>query len=296
MKKRHPLKLSFDYVDTPERRVLSLEPDGIFCMPVIGFDSYRRKWDEPPLHVHDECLEISFCLRGDLVMESRGRTYPFRPGTMFVTGPDDIHRIRSYPKGMSKYWFLFRIPKGDFPLLNLPSNEAETLTRSLVGLANRQFAGNDEIKKLFKRLFRLCDTLPAGTATRALRLRSAVLALLLAVVDAASSTSRDRAEVRLSRLVDEMREHPERSYPLDRIAEMLGFSPSNMLIRFKRLTGLPPHAFLLERRIDCAKEMLASGMSVVSVAHRLGFSSSQHFSGQFKAITGVSPTGWHRTR
>jgi AraC-like DNA-binding protein len=69
-----------------------------------------------------------------------------------------------------------------------------------------------------------------------------------------------------------------------------------MLIRFKRLTGLPPHAFLLERRIDCAKEMLASGMSVVSVAHRLGFSSSQHFSGQFKAITGMSPTGWHRTR
>jgi len=59
MKKRTPLKLSFDYVDTAERRVLSLEKDGLFCLPVIGFDSYRKKWQEAPLHVHDECLEIS---------------------------------------------------------------------------------------------------------------------------------------------------------------------------------------------------------------------------------------------
>ena len=38
MKRRTPLKLSFDYVDTAERRVLSLEKDGLFCLPVIGFD------------------------------------------------------------------------------------------------------------------------------------------------------------------------------------------------------------------------------------------------------------------
>jgi AraC-like DNA-binding protein len=119
-----------------------------------------------------------------------------------------------------------------------------------------------------------------------------VLALLLAVVDAASATSYDRAEVRLSRLVEEMRQHPERAYPLDRISESLGFSPSNLLVRFKRLTGLPPHAFLLQCRIDRAKTMLAEGVSVGSVAHQLGFSSSQHFSGQFKAATGFSPTGW----
>ena len=291
MRKRPPLKLSFDYMDTPERRVLSLEGDGIYCLPVLGFDCYRRQWEQPPLHVHEECMEVSLCLRGDLVMESCGKTYPFKPGTMFVAGPEDVHRIRSYPKGMSKYWFLFRIPKGGFPLLSLPPKEADSLTAALAGLANRPFPGTDEVRRLFKRLFNLCDTLPAGTPERSLRLRSAVLALLLAVVDAATSTSHERAEVRLGRLVDEMREHPERDYPIDKISESLGFSASNLLVRFKRFTGLPPHAFLLERRIDRAKKMLAEGKPVAVVAHQLGFSSSQHFSNQFKAVTGQSPTG-----
>ena len=288
--KRSPLKLSFDYMDTPERRVLSLESDGIFCMPVLGFDCYRKKWSEPPLHVHEECLEISLCLRGDLELESNGKKFSFKPGTMFVAGPDDVHRIRSYPKGMSKYWFLFRIPKDGFPLLNLPANEADSLTAALVGLANKPFSGTDEVRKLFKRLFGLCDTLPIGTPARSLRLRSAVLSLLLAIVDAASVTSHDRAEVRLGRLVEDMRKHPERAYPLDRISELLGLSPSNLLVRFKRLTGLPPHAFLLEQRIARAKEMLLSNMPVAVISHQLGFSSSQHFSNQFKSATGISPT------
>ena len=292
MKRHAPLKLSFDYMDTPERRVLSLEQDGILCMPVIGFDCYRKKWDQAPMHVHEECLEVSLCLRGDLEFESGGKTYPFRPGTMFVTGPENVHRIKSYPKGMSKYWFLFRIPKRGFPLLGLPPQEAEMLMGSLMALPNRLFPGTDDVRRLFKKLFYLCDTLPARTADRSLRLRSAVLALLLAVVDAAALPSHDRAEVRLKRLVDDMREHPERTYPLDRVAEQLGFSLSNLLVRFKRLTGLPPHSFLLEQRIARAKEMLVMGLPVAAVAHRLGFSSSQHFSNHFKAVTGTSPTKW----
>lgn len=282
-------------MDTPERRVLSLEGDGIFCMPVLGFDCYRRMWSQPPLHVHEECLEISLCLRGDLEFESGGREYPFKPGTMFVTGPDDVHRIRSYPKGMSKYWFLFRIPKDGFPLLNLPEKEASSLTFALVGLANKPFAGTDEVKRLFKRLFHLCDTLPAGTPDRSLRLRSAVLSLLLSIVDAASVACHDRAEIRLGKLVEEMQKHPESEYPLDRISQSLGLSPSNLLVRFKHLTGLPPHAFLIEQRILRAKVMLMSGMPVAAIAHQLGFSSSQHFSSQFRSATGMSPTEFMKT-
>lgn len=119
-----------------------------------------------------------------------------------------------------------------------------------------------------------------------------MLSLLLAIVDAASVASRDRAEIRLGKLVEEMREHPESEYPLDRISESLGLSPSNLLVRFKRLTGLPPHAFLLEQRILRAKRMLLSQMPVSAIAHQLGFSSSQHFSSQFKSATGMPPTGY----
>jgi len=296
MKKRAPLKLSFDYMDTAERRVLSLEDDGLFCLPVIGFDNYRKKRQQAALHVHEECLEITLCLRGDLEFETRSKTYPFKPGSIFVSGPKDVHRLKSYPKGMSKYWLLFRIPGPDCRLLELPQKEARSLVHDLTHLPNRLFAGTDEIQRLFKKLFQQYDTLPTKTPDRSLRLRSTALSLLLAIVDAASSPPRERPEVRLERIIAEMRAHPERSYPLDDLAEKAALSPNSLLTRFKRLTGSPPHAFLIAQRIARAKEMLAEDKPISFIANQLGFSSPQHFASLFKEITGHTPSTWRMYR
>ena len=48
-------------------------------MPVLGFDAFRKPIERSWPHVHEECLEISLCLRGDLKFELRGKTYPFKP-------------------------------------------------------------------------------------------------------------------------------------------------------------------------------------------------------------------------
>ena len=212
---------------------------------------------------------------------------PKAPDTPRINGP----KVYGARPGAD---FLFRIPKKGFPLLNLPSDEAQTLIRALTHLPNRLFKGSDEVRRLFKKLFHQYDTLPKDSSERSLRLRSTVLALLLAVVDASRSSMRDRVEVRLQNLVDDMREHPEHEYPLDQTAERLGLSPSNLLVRFKRLTGLPPHAFLLAQRIAKAKEMLTASMPIATIAHKLGFATSQHLSNQFKASTGLSPSEWKK--
>ena len=73
-------------------------------MPVLGFDTFKKAIDIAPPHVHAECLEISLCLRGDLEFELEGQSYPFRPDTVFVSRPNEVHRLRHYPRNMSKYW------------------------------------------------------------------------------------------------------------------------------------------------------------------------------------------------
>ena len=70
--RRARIKLGFDYSDTPERKVVSLEADGIACVPAIGFDNFQRAWKVPEVHYHPECLEMSLCLRGSLGFEFRG--------------------------------------------------------------------------------------------------------------------------------------------------------------------------------------------------------------------------------
>ena len=42
MKRRPSLNLPIGYCDTREHRRVSLEPDGILCLPLLGFDSFKR--------------------------------------------------------------------------------------------------------------------------------------------------------------------------------------------------------------------------------------------------------------
>ena len=293
MQGRPPLKLEFEYSDTPERRCLSLESDGVFCLPVIGFDAFKKPIDISPSHVHDECLEISLCLRGDLEFELQGKSYPFRPDTIFVSRPDEQHRLKYYPRSMSKYWMLFRIPRGDFPLLRLPKDEAKWLLKEMLDLPRSFTDIGHRVRTAFQRLFHVYDAEPAKTPQRRCLLRNAALSLFVALVETSKSSGHILPMAHLAGLVDEIRKHPEKDYPIDELARLAALSPTALLQRFKRLTGFPPHAFVLACRIENAKrELEAESLPIAAIADRLGFPSSQHFATSFKRIVGVSPSEW----
>lgn len=62
---------------------------------------------------------------------------------------------------------------------------------------------------------------------------------------------------------------------------------------FKEQTGMSPYQYLLEMKIDKAREMLrVPEASVKEVAFRLAFDSPYYFSRLFKKKTGISPTKW----
>ena len=290
--RRARIKLGFDYSDTPERKVVSLEADGIACVPAIGFDNFQRAWKVPEVHYHPECLEMSLCLRGSLGFEFRGQTRTLLPGNVAVSGPDDPHRFSSYPKRLSKYWFLFRIPSGQFPLLRLSPREKRWLVQELTALPGRMFNG-ERLELCFQRIFRIYDSVPAKSPERSMLLRNAVTDLLLRIVECSKSPPRQESNARLKSILREMEEHPERDYTIAELAERAGVSPSNLMKRFKKLTGLPPHAFCVARRIAKASEMLRQGdRSITSIADELGFASSQHFATSFKQATGIVPKRW----
>ena len=293
MKKRPPLKLEFAYEDTPSRRCVTLEPDGILCLPVLGLDNFQKTIADSPLHVHSECLEISLCLRGDLEFELEGRSYPFRPDTVFVSRPDEVHRMRHYPRRMSKYWILFRIPRGDFPFLGLRSDEAKWLRREMLALPQSFVDENHRVRTAFQRLFQVYDLARRGTAQRRFLVRNAVSSLFIALVEAAKMPGRVLPAARLTKIVEEIRAQPGRDWPVEELARRAGMSPTSLLQRFKRLTGFPPHAFVLSCRIEKAKEELANGESPVAmIADSLGFPSAQHFATIFHRIVGTTPSEW----
>ncbi len=287
------LKLPFEYRDTPETRVIDLEPEGVPCVPVIEQIGYGHKVQEPPEHVHPECLEIVYCRGGELIFESGGERRPFRPGMVFVSRPNEPHRLASLPRGTAFYGLFFRIPRGDFPLLRLPTDEARWLKRKLTSLPRRLFKADASVPRLFRRIFHIYDTAPKRTPERRFLIRTAVTDLLLAIVESAESDGGRETPNPIESLVAEMRAHPEGKFPLHELAERFGITSETLRLRFRKITGIPPHAFLVARRIDRAKEMLRdSDVSVASIADRLGFSSPQNFATQFRLATGTTPLAW----
>ena len=290
-----PLKLPFDYCDTPELRVLDLSADGVPCIPVLGL-THLGKGGRPTTgeeHVHDECIEISYCKRGELVFESGGREYPLRPGGVFVSRPNEPHRLKMYPKGLLMYWMFFRVSKDSFPLIPLPKNEVRWLTATLRDLPHRMFVGGDRVGRAFQRLFAVYDHEPRRTPQRTLRMRSAVVDLLLSVIDASSGGEVQTCDKRVERVIADIRADPVKVFSIDELAAQTALSPSNLILRFKRLTGLPPQAFRNACRMERAKEELRSGRrTITSLALALGYSSAQNFATQFRLATGMTPRAW----
>ena len=280
------------YVDGRERRSLDLRPDGVACIPLLGLSNFQSVRTGTEEHVHPGCVEISLCLRGNLMFESFGESYPFLPGMVFVSQPLEPHRMRHNPKGLMLNRILFSVPREGETVLGLPMDESRWLVRALTHFPVRLFPATDRVKAAFARLFEVYDTAGRRSASRRLKMKAAALELLIALVEAphASASPKGKRNPRVIAIVDEMRQRPDADYPLDVLARRAALSTVSFIDAFKRATGLPPHAFLLDLRVKAAaRDLQSKNVSVAEVAKRYNFSSPQHFATAFKRIMGVSP-------
>jgi AraC family transcriptional regulator len=101
---------------------------------------------------------------------------------------------------------------------------------------------------------------------------------------------------KLRAVVEYIEEHLDAGPTLEQMAVIVRLSPYYFARQFKRATGLPPHQYVLARRIERAKELLQGGgdLSLAEVAAGAGFSDQSQFSHHFKRLVGVTP-GQFRT-
>jgi AraC family transcriptional regulator len=84
---------------------------------------------------------------------------------------------------------------------------------------------------------------------------------------------------------------------LRRVAEICDLSLSHFARAFKHTFRKPPYRWLLERRIEKAKDLLLnSRLSLADIALQCGFTDQSGFNRSFKKISGATPGEWRRTR
>ncbi len=79
---------------------------------------------------------------------------------------------------------------------------------------------------------------------------------------------------------------------LHNIADEACFSRFHFLRLFRKTYGRTPHQYLVQKRIDKAKELLKGGSPVTEVCYSVGFESLGSFSVLFKRVTGCAPSAW----
>jgi AraC family transcriptional regulator len=82
---------------------------------------------------------------------------------------------------------------------------------------------------------------------------------------------------------------------IDDICGEINVSPFHFIRTFKQKIGVSPHQYLLNIRIEKAKELLCMRQhSVAETAMLCGFLSLPHFSSTFKTATGYSPSEYKK--
>jgi AraC family transcriptional regulator len=85
------------------------------------------------------------------------------------------------------------------------------------------------------------------------------------------------------------------AFPLSRLALECGLSVRHFTRAFRQSVGMPPHRYLLKRRIERARDLLRNpSLSLLEVALACGFADQSHFTRLFRASMQMSPGVWRR--
>ncbi|MGL6340626.1 MAG: helix-turn-helix domain-containing protein [Waterburya sp.] len=91
-------------------------------------------------------------------------------------------------------------------------------------------------------------------------------------------------------VLDYINEYLDQDIRLTDLAQLLGMSQFHFSYLFKRSLGKPPYQYLLQQRIERAKQLLKqTDQSIIDIAFLCGFNSHSHLSKQFRQLTGVTP-------
>jgi len=151
------------------------------------------------------------------------------------------------------------------------------------------------LQRLFSRLERWNNRTPHARPLDSLAFEEALVASCVrlmarhGVARWSDAPPRDLPQVR-ERLADDSALAPS----LADLARLTGLSRYQVLRRFERAYGLPPHAWLLRRRAERARVLIRDGATLAVAATATGFADQSHMTRVFARQFGFTPGAWRR--
>ncbi|OEC98118.1 MULTISPECIES: AraC family transcriptional regulator [unclassified Rhizobium] len=268
-----------------ERLCVTPEANRILSAPAYpGIERIQAQFrgDAFELHRHDT-YALGVTMRGVQTFRYRGEQRYSLPGRVIILHPDELHDGGAATEDGLVYRMLYLEPSVLFQCLEaarvgLPFVDDPVVEDNrLAGLLLAALGELDrELDELFVDDFvsRLTDGLVQHARLPQRRLGSIAWGQV--------KTARDYIEAHVTRGV--------RSQELERITGLDRFALAR---HFRAAFATSPHRFLLMRRLQQAKAMIAAGEPIAEVAAATGFADQSHLTRHFKKAFGIAPGVWN---
>ena len=280
---------------TGEISIDEMDPTFLF----IWKGTRQREMEASEYRSHDY-LEIAYIFSGEGKYRIEDRIYTVREGDLLIINPGDRHQSLSCPEAEvpSTEFFVgfsdIRITGCPDNFLPLPGGEHVLHT-----------AG-----ELRQRLLKICSSMEAENAVRRqgryFMMKAYLMQLLLLIIReqcepmerplGCAFESANRKYV-VEQIMNYIEDHYSEKISLDQIAENMYLSPFYISRIFKSETGNAPIRYLINIRLEKARELLEGGYegSIQEVAAQVGYDDAYHFSKLFKKRYGISPSQARRS-
>ena len=260
-------------------KVVGTPLPGVFCTFAESARHYGRHWHA----TYGVGMLVDGAQRS---ASGRGQVDAFA-GDLITTNPGEVHDGQPLD-GPSRRWQMVYLEPAAMAGMAADSRSpaAIALTRPVF----RDEALRDALRRLFADVG-AWSVQPSATHALACEesLARACGELLArhATDSAAPAIGGDIARVR-ERLADDPLDTPT----LAELAAIAGLSRYQVLRRFEKAVGMPPHAWLLHHRAERARGLIRAGASLADAACASGFADQSHMTRTFVRHFGFTPGAW----
>ncbi len=242
-------------------------------------------------HYHEFCkLLLLVCGRGGYVVD--GQRYLLQPGDAVFVGSRSIHRPEleqdvAYERIIVYISpeFLQKQSSADCDLLEAFRGERGPVLRL------------QETKRVFALAAALEKELSGDGCGRDILSNALLLRLLVELErnyrqkDGQNLRPVGPRNPRVLEMMGYIDRHLAEDLDIDILAEQFYVSKYHMMRQFHRETGFTMHTYLTQRRLVCARELIAGGMRATEACYRSGFRSYSSFIRAYSKYFGTTPTG-----
>lgn len=232
-------------------------------------------------HTHEQ-FGVGLIVRGAQKSASGRGPVEAGAGDIITVNPGEVHDGAPIGDGGRSWRMLYLDPAivADLATDITEGRRAEACEFTQPKVSNRRMAGQ------FSRLFRAMTS--SASDQHGLQTDETLLLLLGSLLQPESSEPRS-VPIGIASARALIDDDPLSTLTLATLADEAGLSRYQFLRSFARATGLTPHAYVLQRRIHRARQLIGHGTPLAEAAAQSGFADQSHMTRLFARSFGVTP-------